>query len=82
MSRYLMDLMKPIRDNEDFKGAVRNVKNNQKRAKKIKRVIFKGDGSLDTLFNGFGRDLSCSRLFTCMGILWNKSEAVKTSKKP
>ena len=26
-----MDLMKPIRDNEDFKGAVRNVKNNQKK---------------------------------------------------
>ena len=50
MSGYLMDMMKPIRDNEDFKGAVRNVKNNQKRAIKVKRVIFKGDGSLDTLF--------------------------------
>ena len=34
MSGYLMDLMKPIRDNEDLKGAVRNVKNNQKGPKK------------------------------------------------
>ena len=49
MSGYLMDLMKPIADKEDFKGVVRNVKNNQKRAKKVKRVVFKG-GSLDTLF--------------------------------
>ena len=57
MSGYLMDMMKPIRDNEDFKGAVRNVKNNQKRAIKVKRVIFKGDGSLDTLFSiGFKRE--------------------------
>ena len=48
MSGYLMDLMKPIRDNEDFKGAVRNVKNDQKRAKKVKRVIFKRDSSLNT----------------------------------
>ena len=45
-----MDLMKPIRDNKDFKEAVRNVKNGPKRAKKVKRVILKGDGSLDTLF--------------------------------
>ena len=57
MSGYLMDMMKPIRDNEDFKGAVRNVKNNQKRAIKVKRVIFKGDCSLDTLFFiGFKRE--------------------------
>ena len=42
MSGYLMDLMKPIRDNEDFKGAFRNVKNGPKMAKKVKRVIFKG----------------------------------------
>ena len=48
-----MDLMKPIRDIEDFKGAVRNVKNNQKRAKKVKRVIFQGDCSLDILFKWF-----------------------------
>ena len=66
MSGYLMDLMKPIRDNEDFKGAVRNVKNYQKRANKVKRVIFKGDGSL---FNGFGRDSSCSGLLTWQGNL-------------
>ena len=57
MSGYLMDLMKTIRDHEDFKGAVRNVKNNEKRAIKVKRVIFKGDGSLDTLFFiGFKRE--------------------------
>ena len=70
MSGYLMDLMKPIRDNEDFKGAVRNVKNDQKRAKKVKRVIFKGDGSLDTFFFiGFGKDSSCSGLLTWQGNL-------------
>ena len=70
MSGYLMDMMKPIRDNEDFKGAVRNVKNNQKRAKKVKRVIFKGDDSLDTLFFiGFGKYLSCSGLLTWQGNL-------------
>ena len=51
MSGYLMDLMKPIRDNKDFIGAVRNVKNGPIRAKKVKRVIFKEDGSLDTLFS-------------------------------
>ena len=49
--------MEPIRDNEDFKGAVRNVKNYQKRAKKVKRVIFKGDGRLDTLFPWFWEGL-------------------------
>ena len=53
MSGYLMDLMKPIRDDEDFKGAVRNVKNDQKRAKKVIRVFFKGDGFLDTLLQWF-----------------------------
>ena len=47
MSGYLM---KPIRDKEDFKGAVRNVKNGQKRAKMAKREVFKGVGSIDTLF--------------------------------
>ena len=49
MSGYLMDLMKPIKDNENFKGAVRNVKIYQKRAKKVKSVIVKRDCSLDTL---------------------------------
>ena len=58
MSGYLMDLMKPIRDNKDFKGAVRNVKNGLKRAKKVKSVIFKGDGSLDTLFPWFWERLN------------------------
>ena len=50
--------MEQISDNEDFKEAVMKVKSVQKRAKKVKRVIFKGDGSLYTLFNGFGRDSS------------------------
>ena len=42
MSGYLMDLIKLIRDDEDFKGALRNVKNGPKMAKKVIRVIFKG----------------------------------------
>ena len=50
MSGYLMDLIKPIRDNEDFKGAFRNVKKGPNRAKKVKTLIFKGDGSLYTHF--------------------------------
>ena len=37
-----MVLIKPIRDNDDFKGAFRNVKNGPNRAKKVKRVAFKG----------------------------------------
>ena len=47
MSRYLMILFK---DTEDFKGAIRNVKNCQnlqKRLNTFKMVIFEGDGSLD-----------------------------------
>jgi len=39
----------PNETNENFKGAIRNVKNYQKKAKKVKRVIFKGDSSLETL---------------------------------
>ena len=42
MSGYLKDLIKLIRDNENFKGALRNVKNSPKRAKKVIRMIFKG----------------------------------------
>ena len=57
MSGYLMDMMKPIRDNEDFKGAVRNVKNNQKRAIKVKRVISKETAVLTHFFFiGFKRE--------------------------
>ena len=44
MSGYLI---KPIRDNKDTKGAVRNVKSGGKRTKIVKRVVLKGDGSLD-----------------------------------
>ena len=46
MSGYLME---PIRDNKDFKGDVRHVKNGQK-GQTGKKVIFKGNGSLHTLF--------------------------------
>ena len=48
-----MDLIKPIRDTKDFKGAIRNVK----QPKKVKRVIFKIDGNLDTLFPWFWEGL-------------------------
>ena len=82
MSGYLMDLMKPIRDNEDFKGAFRNVKNGPNRAKKVKRVIFKGVVVLTHFFHGYGRDSSCSGLLTCQGNLWNQSETMRTSKDP
>ena len=51
MSGYLME---PYRDNEDFKEGVRNVNKGltgPKRANKAKWVVFKRDGSLDTLFS-------------------------------
>jgi hypothetical protein len=40
MSGFLLDLMKPVRDNQDYKGAVRNVKKYQKRVNKIKKGDF------------------------------------------
>ena len=46
MPEYLLEL---IRDNKDFRGAV-VIKNSQKHAKLAKRVIFKGNSSLGTLF--------------------------------
>ena len=46
-----MDLIKLIRENEDFKGVFRNVKNNQK---KVKRVIFKGVVVLKHFFMAMG----------------------------
>ena len=52
-------LMETIIDNKVFKEAVNNVKNGQKlpkRAKTAKRLIFKGDSSLDTLIRVYGRD--------------------------
>ena len=82
MSGYLMDLMKPIRDNEDFKGAFRNVKNGPKMAKKVKRVIFKGVVVLTHLFHGYGSESSCSGLLTCQGNPLNQSEKMRTSKDP
>ena len=51
MSGCLLDLIKPIRDNLDFKGAFRNVKNGPKRAKKVTKGDFQRSGSLDTLFS-------------------------------
>ena len=44
MSGYLME---PITDNEDFKGAVRNIKKGQTGIKMATWVIFKGNGLLD-----------------------------------
>ena len=80
MSGYLMDLIKLIRDNEDFKGALRNVKTGPKRAKMVIRVIFKGVVVLRHFVHGYVRDSSCSGLLTCQGNLWNQSEAMRTSK--
>ena len=51
MSGYLME---PIRDNVDFKGAVRTCKSGQKDQKgptTTKGVISNGDGSLNTFFS-------------------------------
>ena len=63
-----MDLMKPIRDNEDFKGAFRNVKNGPKRAENVKKkVIFKGVVVLTHFFHGYERDSMCSVFVTCQG---------------
>ena len=45
MSGYLMEL---IRDNADFKEAVRNVK----MAKNGNNLVFQGDGSLEALLSG------------------------------
>ena len=45
--------MEQFRDSKDFKETVIKVKSGPKRADKVKRVIFKGDGSLDTLFSRF-----------------------------
>ena len=41
--------MEPIRDNDDFKGAVRNVINSQK-GNICKKGVFKEDCSLGALF--------------------------------
>ena len=58
-------LMEPIKDNEDFKEAVRKVrsypKQPKKRQKTAKRMIFKGDSSLDALF---------SRLLERLKVFW------------
>ena len=80
MSGYLMDLIKLIRDDEDFKGALRNVKNGPKMANKVIRVIFKGVVVLKHFFHGYGRDSSCSGLLTCQGNLWNHSETMGTMR--
>ena len=77
-----MDPIKPVRDNEDFKGAFRNAKNGPNRVKKVKRVAFKGVAVMAHFFHGYGRDSSCSELFTCQGNLWNQLETMRTSKDP
>ena len=48
MSGYLMEL---IRDNEDFKEAIRDVDYDQKRPNG-KKGVFKGDGSFTLFFKG------------------------------
>ena len=79
MSGYPMDLMKPMRENDDFKGA----KGQGPRVKKVKRVIFKGVVVLTHFFlYGYGRDSSGSGLLTCQGNLYNYSETMRTSKDP
>ena len=59
------------------------IQNNQKRATKVKRVIFKRDGSLDTFFIGFGRDTMCSAFLTCQAryllTWWNQSDPMRTT---
>ena len=49
--------------------------------KLAKRVIFKGDSSLDALFQGYRRDSKCSRLITCQGTLWNLWKTMMTSNE-
>ena len=46
---YLIRLMEPTREKYDLKRLVRNVKIGQKLTKIPKRVIFKGNGSLDAI---------------------------------
>ena len=76
MSGYLTE---PIRDNEDFKGAVRNVQNGPKQPN---ACFSKEMAVLTHFFKGYGRDSSCSLLIKCQGTLWNQSETMKTSKEP
>ena len=61
--------MKPIRDNEDFKGAFRNVQKGKKSQKEQngQKVDFEGHGSLETLFQGYWRNSNCPGLFACEG---------------
>ena len=51
-------LMEQIRDSENFKETIIIVKSRQKRAQQLKRVIFKGDGSLDAFFSRFWERLN------------------------
>ena len=69
--------MEPIRDSEDFKEAVRNVKN----CEKGNNLVFQGDGSLDALFQGNVINLGCSWLLACHRTIWNHSETMRTLTK-
>ena len=75
MSGYLME---PSRDNEDFKGAVRNIKKGQTK----KRWFFKETAVLTHFFHGYGRGSDCYGFFTCQDSLWNQSETMRTLKEP
>ena len=61
--------MEQIRDSKDFKETVINIKSCQKRANKVKRVIFKGDGSLDTIFSRFLERLNVFWILDMSGCL-------------
>ena len=70
-------LMEPIRDNDDFKEAVRNVKNGQKQPKTAKSMIFKVDSSLGAFFSRLWERLD---VFCTPHIEGNQSEPIRTSK--
>ena len=73
MSGYFME---PIKDNEDLKGAVRNVNNGQKRLKLQKETTV-----LTCFFKVNRRNWRFSGLLTCQGTFWSQSETMKTSKE-
>ena len=61
-------LMEPFRDNENFKGGVKNVKTSQKQTQNgPKRLIFKGDSSLDVPF---------PRIWVRLAVFWHPHMSV------
>ena len=68
---HVRDLLEPIRDNEDFQVAVRNVGTGPKTAVS---VIFKGDCSLDAIFSRLWERL---KLFWTSHVSWYLLEPIK-----